>query len=338
MIIFPHIPKTGGTTVLNHFRTEKGNDQVLSLGPNSRVYRFLNGIKQIEELDGKGLKDLFCIQGHGVSDLNTLYANPADLKLMVVLRGPDGHTRSRFNHRRNARLKKTGVELTSEMFMERFFRDDFQCTYLISKFPSFIDNGAETRFEKAVSILRKFNYVLVTEALDDQFAMIASGLGMSPTLERKRTAEQKTELLVSKEEVLARQQGDLALVEKVMAHDGRDAPEMFNPFGYDAAGRASALRRVKARAHEASVEAGYVELASGLCMQMRAEQVLFMLKRAPRKLPVNDPDLLRDILQKKWDDTSKKLTAVQAEKSERHLKRERNGVRRLKSRVRKALS
>jgi len=65
-IIFPHIPKTGGTTVLYHFRTEFGEDAVETVGPYNAVTRFLDGERQFEEDNRPTYPRV--IQGHGVNE------------------------------------------------------------------------------------------------------------------------------------------------------------------------------------------------------------------------------------------------------------------------------
>lgn len=66
VLIYPHVPKTGGTTLFHHFRTHFGEGRVLTLGPHSRVHRFFNALPQFEEMTEAERSALKVTQGHGV--------------------------------------------------------------------------------------------------------------------------------------------------------------------------------------------------------------------------------------------------------------------------------
>nr|WP_321506856.1 hypothetical protein [uncultured Celeribacter sp.] len=328
MLVFPHIPKTGGTTLFSHFRAEKGKEAVLSVGPTARVSRFVAGLPQIEDMQPSQVQQLFCLQGHGVCEDTLLHARAEDLRLLVVLRDPLGHSLSRFNHKRSAMARKSGRLLSPEQFMARFFRDDYQCHYLVTKFPSFVDPGIAGIFAQARSVLRKFDYVLSTEALDAQFAQIAPTFGVTPAMTRKRVAQGKLGLGVATAKLMSRLRGDHALVRAVTQHDDPQVPRYFNPFGFDGPGRARALAQL-ARQHPApSRVEGYHELASGLCMTMRAEQAFLLLAQPDADRRVADPELLTELLRRRWAHVSQTLTAVEQARSDRILARTRKRLKR----------
>ena len=92
-----HISKTGGTTLLGHFKKHWGQEQILQWGPWARTQTFFCNASQIEERSPQELKNIRLILGHGVNqDVFTAVGFP--IKLMVILRHPVARCRSQYNH------------------------------------------------------------------------------------------------------------------------------------------------------------------------------------------------------------------------------------------------
>ncbi|WP_137702843.1 hypothetical protein [Marimonas lutisalis] len=294
-LVFPHIPKTGGTTLLYHFRRNLGDNAILSYGQHNRVTRFFTNRPQLEEMSREDIDGLHVVQGHGVSSEVLPWLGDTAIKLLVVLRHPVGLTRSRFNHRKT-NLAKRALEVSSDDFV-RQDGENFFSSLLINKFAALADAGAQSPQDKVISILRKFDYVFTTEQLDAQVQGLMDELNLPHEMERRRVAEQKATLELSDDEIAARHPLDLAMFEKanrVVSGEGTH-----NPFGFDAEGRARAMAALSAAQDGDAVRLAYVDLAKAICHNLRAEAALAKLER-PAPVALNDRALFQEILQEHW--------------------------------------
>lgn len=314
-LVFPHIPKTGGTTLLYHFRRNLGDRAILSYGQHNRIVRFFANQPQFEEMDAGQIDALHVIQGHAVSDAVLMRMGDAPAKLIVVLRHPVGLTRSRFNQR-FVSMAQRGIEVTSDAFMEGE-PEDFIASLLLQKFPAFVDPDAASKRDRVISVLRKFDYVLTTERLDDQVCGLMDDMGLPQGLERRRVAEKKAELAVSEADILARNALDLDLFETANAIV--PAPGHHNAFGFDAAGQAKVIAGLAARGAEPTTNI-YDALTGALCQTLRAEAALAKLD-AGGAVAIGDVEAFHSLLAEKWQrlkpTLSEKRTAISNEWLER---------------------
>ncbi|MEO1026886.1 MAG: hypothetical protein AAFX07_15170, partial [Pseudomonadota bacterium] len=134
-IIFPHIPKTGGTTVFYHFRTQLDGDSVQVIGPFNGTRRFIEGKRQFEELDD--YTHVKVVQGHGVDENCLIHIPENRSKLFVLLRHPVAHTRSRFTQLSKARARRKAKPPSAQALPGK---SNLMCHRLVTSFPSFIKN------------------------------------------------------------------------------------------------------------------------------------------------------------------------------------------------------
>lgn len=320
VLIFPHIPKTGGTTLLYHFREHMGEDAILKSGPNSRMRLFFDDKPQNEEADAEAQGKMRLIQGHGVTEASVQYAGDRDVRLMIVLRHPVSLTRSRFNQRQNA-MKRRADTMTSEQFLKRL-GSNFMTGLLVKKFAAFADADAQTDLDRALSILKKFDYVFTMESLDASVVGLMDRLELPTSMERRRVAEAKVPLEADDDRLRALNADDLALYEAasqpVTTQDGRH-----NGLGFDAEGQARALEAIRARAsgdkEQLRIEA-YTELARIIAADLRAEAAFAKLD-AGGPVALDKPELFRAILQDAWDVKKIKSTPEALEISAHRAKR-----------------
>lgn len=313
-LVFPHIPKTGGTTLLYHFRKNFGDNNLLSYGPHNRNVRFFEDEPQLEEMPPQKAAHLRVVQGHGVSESVFSLVPDQDIRLLVVLRHPVGLTRSRFNHKKNM-LAMRGLEVTSESFMAEN-RDNFMSHLLLSKFRSFISKGVKERPDRVRSILSKFDYVYTTEQMEQQLKNLLDIYGIEHALERRRVAEKKTPLEMSDDELAERNALDLEIFNACnVLLEG----ERHNPFGFDAEGRKAAEAKVHANAPSPAeiLTNAYEELAAALTNDLRAEAALEKMARGSSA--ITDPDQFTAILRARWDRLSPKMSDAQREISAQRL-------------------
>jgi len=69
VLSFLHISKTGGTTLIGHFKKHWGQEQILQWGPFARMRNFFCNASQIEERSTKEFKEIRLILGHGVNQV-----------------------------------------------------------------------------------------------------------------------------------------------------------------------------------------------------------------------------------------------------------------------------
>lgn len=315
-LMFPHIPKTGGTTLLYHFRRNFGDNNILSYGPHNRNVRFFEDLPQLEELPADAAQSLRVVQGHGVSQGLVPLLPEGPVRLLVVLRHPVGLTRSRFNQRRIG-MAARGIDVSSEQFLQSE-RGDFMSHLLINKFRAFIDPRARTRKDRVISILRKFDYVYTTEQMDAQVGGLMQTLGLPGTLERRRVSEKKAPLDIDDAALAEMNPLDSEIFE-LANHVVPDA-DRHNPFGFDAEGREEVFAAMRAARPDPDDlrAATHAELAYALCMELRAEAALAKLD-AGGPVALADPQGFSGVLQEQWAEAEATLTDRQREISAKHL-------------------
>ncbi|MEL6617693.1 MAG: hypothetical protein AAFP16_02370 [Pseudomonadota bacterium] len=285
-IIFPHLPKTGGTALLYHFQVALGAERVLTFGPHSRVRRFFSDRYQIEELDDEAKAQTCIIQGHGVDENTFPLLRDRQYKLMVVLRGAPGLVRSRFNQS-SIGAKRRGGSRTPEQFWDNY-ADNAVSHAIVRMFPNFVDDPQASLGDRVISVLRKFDYVYTTEQLAAQSAAMMRFYGLPTDIAHRRVAgEKKLPLHLTDAEILARQHIDQDVFEKantVITGDGRS----HNPFGFDAEGRERAIAKISSPSDADLRRNCYDELARALCANLCADAAMSKLALEQDQVPVKD--------------------------------------------------
>lgn len=322
-IVFPHFPKTGGTTVLYHFRKAYGDESIQVVGPFGRSARFFANEFQPEEQDIAEFSKNRVFQGHSVDEGTAAMAAATglDVKLMVVLRHPVGLTKSRFSHKAKHVLRK-GVTLRSENFLAND-PANVMCRMLIRHFPGFIDDSHAILSEQAKSILRKFDYVFTTEMLDLQVVEPMRFLGLPEVLERRRVAETKLKLEISDEYLMQRHAEDLSLFESFNASVIGDGSN-HNALGFDKEAKKANLAKVK-RGHNAMIETAYAQLSNGICSGLMAEAALEKIASQQGEVALKDVGLFEAMLRTKWHTVAQKIPQTQLDISSLNLKKYQNG-------------
>jgi len=312
VLVFPHIPKTGGTTLLYHFRKFFGDSKVLILGPHGRVRSFFEDRPQFEEMTAADLADIRVIQGHGVGEdtLHPLLQAGKLPKLITVLRNPLALTRSRFNHKANAIEQRGGGVLRPEVFLKQD-QGNAMCEILTTKFPSFIEPDCGGLARAGLSVLQKFHYVFVTEQMDQQVKGPMQYLGLPCTLERRRVAQSKRDLPISDAELAKQHREDLVLFEQanhLLEGDGAS----YNPTGFQPD---SAQKTFDLLARAPGDSPGYRQLTQGLCGELLLEAALVKLELQGEVSPVAAPAVLEEILLEEWEQLQGQLRPAQRDLS-----------------------
>ncbi len=312
VLVFPHIPKTGGTTLLYHFRKFFGDSRLLILGPHGRVRRFFEGKLQFEEMAAADLADIRVVQGHGVDEdsLRPLIRAGKEPELITVLRNPLSLTRSRFNHKSNAVEARGGGILHPEVFLKQD-PGSVMCRMLTTKFPSFVDEDCADLSTAGLSVLQKFNYVFVTEQMDQQVKSLMRHLGLPEELERRRVSSSKKDLAISDADLAARNAEDALLFERAN-HLIESSGANYNPAGFQ-------LQAQKARfdqlAADGETRPAYDRLVRGLRNELLVEAALVKLELHGVATPVADTAALEQSLKAQWEEMEPRLLPAQRELS-----------------------
>ena len=316
LFLIPHIPKTGGTSLLYHFRMNFGDDRVISYGPNSRVERFFRNFSQLEEMNDDELAGIKTVQGHGVSENLFPYFKNRNTKIIIVLRHPVSHIRSRFHHY-STTLASRGLKVTTNSFLKSTPKN-FLAATLIEKFPEFISDGAESQLEKATSILSKFDYVFTTENLDKQTPRFLKAYKLPKMDERRRVSSKKLELDLSDEQIIEDNPIDIALFEAI--NKVLDTTDSHNGLTFDKAGKEAAIKKLasrRIRERQTTLDV-YHHLAKSLCTSLRAEAAIAKTSLLD-DVKLKRPKLFREILQETENENRVKMNPDQVKISNSQL-------------------
>lgn len=328
VLVFPHLAKTGGTTLLYHFRKHVGDDAICSVGPHNRMQQVLSGRTLFEDMSDKEFAPIRLMQGHGVDDASVaMLAKRRDIILVTVLRASVPLARSRFNHRTKemgkiAKSTSNDGTLSIEAFLKRHGENP-QTRALRAAFSGLITTDRNNLDAKVRSVLKKFDHVLTTEKLDAQCVPIFDLLGLPPKMERRRVAEDKVDLALSDEEIYDKHPVDNAIHAEAN-HTAPDGSGQYNPFGFDRAGRDAAFARLSIDIDTYRARS-YQKLATHMSERLMAEAALASMEAGIAK--IGAPDQFARILTRTWDKQKAQMATTQLEKSalnhknwaERHL-------------------
>ena len=319
VLLFPHIPKTGGTSLLYHFRQNIGDNKVLIYGPHNRIIRFFANEYQYEELPKEKWQNLRVIQGHHVNENIYKYPFKIESKIIIVLRHPYAHANSQFNHRKN-HLNRIGIDIDEEKYLQKR-GNNFLVRTILKAFPSFIDDDSNNDFDKAISILKKIDYIFTTEHLNAQSQFLMQDLGLPKMTEKRRVAVNKISLKANEQDILKNNQLDLELFN--IANQSYKQ-EYKNPFGFEKLSQQNSIRKIRKKSESYSedlIKNMYEHLASHLCKQLLAEKALYKLETEDEKIAIKNIGLYKEILLEKWSEFERKLNNKQIKMSKENLER-----------------
>lgn len=162
--IIPHIPKTGGSTIVNHLlELDESKYDFFHLAPRGRIG--YHGNKRCFEFDiGTHKSDkAIIIMGHHVDEGLINYFPESNINLKTILRDPLERHISHYNMIWSSKNTDKGVN----QFIKS--RNNFMCKFLIKKFPSFIHNYLDSVPVQTNSILNKFSECFFLEDGADFF-------------------------------------------------------------------------------------------------------------------------------------------------------------------------
>lgn len=324
-LIFPHIPKTGGTTLFNHFSKALGDDRVFVVGRHNRTRRFFQNRPQFEGASPQDIARLKVIQGHGVGQSHLPWVDAEKTKLIVILRDPVARTKSAYNQQLR-RHERQGGSYSTEAFLKKNW-DNLMSQALIKSFPDFVSDRSAPLHCQARDVLRCFDYVFTTEGMDRQLPPVLEWLGLPTTIERRRVSETKRALDIDDAELARRNAHDMEIF-KACSAPTVSGGETFNPLGFDPEARQAALARVLQTKDTAEqrLDIAYRQLATGLCFDLLAEAAFVRLDDDADNIALPDPAAFRAILEETWAAKSQRLseaeTALSTKKMQRHLKRQ----------------
>lgn len=299
-IVFPHIAKTGGTSVSKHFREALPEGAFFVKGPLNRTVRLREGRPQFEALKGEELAQLRVVQGHGADQDVLLSIPPEHAKLMVVLRHPVSRYLSHFRHQDVVARNRGFSGRDDEGFNPRSQTDPL-AKKLIKMFPAFVPDPEAPLMDQARAVLSCFDYVVVTENMSQQLKPVFTAMGLPDELGHRRISKTELEADRSASEIVAANQVDMALFE-IFAEGEMDAEGRINPMGYDAEAKAAAVARLAGDAGYAKARAdrARAELVKGLASKLCLEGALALLATEEGRTRVEEPDLLIRDLEEQW--------------------------------------
>lgn len=291
LLVGYHCAKTGGSTLSGHIRSSLGEEAIVSLGTASRVHRFFDGERLIEELTPGDFAAARLVYGHGVDETTLHHVPPGrEVDFVFITRDPVKHYKSRMVHATQSRQRfRTEVDVQVRM------EGSPVATNLCARFPTFIADDAGTLEEKAISILHCFRFILSTDRLNDQMPDVMRWLGAPPEIAARRVRNTATLSLAPELEarIAAECAVDGRINDTVMSGSWDASSESLNAFGFDPRRRDQALSRLRdlRPRPEAIVEQGYAALVKALRAQGCLHAALAFLDAG--KANVGSPQELR---------------------------------------------
>lgn len=249
----PHAAKTGGTSIWGHASHHLGAQQVVNYGPAGMRLRLMSNLPMFEEMTPAQRGSLRLIFGHGVGEQCLAALPHPDVALFCVSRDPYRRALSQFKHRVRTGTLQAGAGSSFAEFLTSLPSNPF-ATQLVTRFPSLAGRG--DLLEQAHRVLQTFRFVLATEDLDAQAAVLYRVLGVPTTMERLRVYPETVDVgTISAEEVRAAHPVDTALNRAIAGHRVQDGDVAVNPFGYSASAARDAIEALQATHDEARLRA-----------------------------------------------------------------------------------
>jgi hypothetical protein len=289
-----HIAKTGGTSLSHAMRTSLGEEQFFPLGPFSRYQRFAGGLPQYEELDEADRSAIRVVHGHGVRPACLLWLPDVQPDFIVVIREPRAHARSRATHRLRSQEKR------AEDSDSINFGSNPTTAYLVSNYNAFADYGKEKSLRNALSVLKRFRYVLLTEYIDRDYINIASDYNISASIGHKRRGNYKNSDKKSYEFRETDFEIDLELYERVLSASGAG---IRNPAGFDPEALETSLARLRQASEDFRTEfmtQSYGRLATYAVQSLYYHVTLERLEREDHG-PIADREAFVKVLRQYYD-------------------------------------
>ncbi|MEO1043125.1 MAG: hypothetical protein AAFX52_12630, partial [Pseudomonadota bacterium] len=177
--------------------------------------------------------------------------------------------------------------------------------------------------------LEAFDFVLLTESMNDQLVPVLKWMGLSTDVERRRVAEDKAFLDLSDDEILAANQEDLALYEACNRPTSFDNG-ILNPLKYNAEHRIETIRRIRRQVTEDHILHNmHTRIAMGLCKEYWAVGALEWLDKKPDH--IKNPDALRRYVIEAWEEAKPELNEEQIDLVQQKSKRLRMKIKSIES-------
>jgi|GEM_PF-4769704 len=177
LILFPHLPKTGGSSLANNIITKFENEiEYFRLAPKGRKETYLK--RQFELTENLDTPQLILF-GHDVDEGLLNYCQYDEIDLFTTLRHPLKRMVSHFNNVSNNLEDRS---LTFDKFLSQ--KVNPSCIWYIRKFPSLIKNPFLPFLIQSLNIFSHFSSVFFTENSKDDFDRFMNILGekFDPTL------------------------------------------------------------------------------------------------------------------------------------------------------------
>ncbi|MGR0278167.1 tetratricopeptide repeat protein [Marinomonas dokdonensis] len=171
-ILFPHLPKTAGQTLVENIKSCKGvGDEFYHLAPNGRA---LDALKM--QLEFKDSYNDLILFGHNVDEGLLLKISDPDVSLFTSLRSPLDRVISSYNMKVNA-FPELGSHIELENYVKK--RHSYICKWYCALFPSFISDPFDPCVDQAINILEHFSDVYFQEKIDVDYERFMALIGGS---------------------------------------------------------------------------------------------------------------------------------------------------------------